>query len=125
MRIDLTRRRKGEIGMEALMILPVTIILVLLSRLIMEGMLVRQEVAVFTRSGTAAAAEAESTLPIYCLGDLAPFSERPAVNQNALMVCRERLAEQGITSEPDFWRRSAGARNPSPASCATSTWMNM
>jgi hypothetical protein len=103
MSIDLTRRRRGEIGMEAMLILPATIIIILLARLIMEGMLVRQEVGVFTRSGTAAAAEAESTLPIYCISDLAPFSERPAVTQFAAVVCRERHAEQGLSTQPDFW----------------------
>lgn len=85
------------------MVLPAAIIVILLARLIMEGMLVRQEVAVFTRSGTASAAQAESTLPTHCTADRAPFGERPAVTQNALLACRERAAEGGLRTEPAFW----------------------
>jgi len=103
MRIDLAARRRGEIGIEAMLILPVVIILVLLSRFILEGMLVRQEVGVYTRSATAAAAAAESILPIYCTSDRDPFSERPAVTQTALIVCQERAAEGGLTSQREFW----------------------
>jgi len=112
MRIDLQRRRRGEIGMEAMLILPVAVIVILLARLILEGMLVRQEVAVYTRSGTASAAAAESTLPLYCTSDRAPFSERPAVSQTALVLCREREAEQGLTTQPEFWRAIRDGAQP-------------
>ena len=103
MRIDLTRSRRGELGMEALLILPVALVVILLARFVMEGMLIRQEVAVYTRSATAAAAQAESVLPIHCAADRDPFSERPAVSQNALVLCREREAEQGLVTQPHFW----------------------
>jgi hypothetical protein len=114
MRIDLTRSRRGEIGMEAMLILPVAIIIVLLARLILEGMLVRQEVGVFTRSGTAAAAVAESTLPIFCTSDRDPFSERPAVNQTAFIICQERRAEGGLQTQNAFWPAVRQGSNPYP-----------
>lgn len=103
MRIDPFTRRRGEIGMEAMLVLPVALIVILLARLILEGMLVRQEVAVFTRASTAAAAEAESTMPQYCTADRAPFGERPDVTQSAQVACREREAEGGLETQPAFW----------------------
>jgi hypothetical protein len=114
MPINLTTRRRGEIGIEAMLILPVAIIIVLLSRFILEGMLVRQEVGVYTRSGTATAALAESILPIYCTSDRDPFSERPAVDQMALMVCMERAAEGGLTSQREFWPAVRQGSDPYP-----------
>jgi hypothetical protein len=114
MRIDLQKRRRGEIGIEAMLILPVAIVIVLLSRFILEGMLVRQEVGVYTRSGTAAAAQAESRLPIYCTSDRDPFSARPAVDQTALMLCLERAAEGGLTSQPEFWPAVRQGSDPYP-----------
>lgn len=112
MRIDLFRRRRGSLGMEAMMILPAAIVVILLARLILEGMLVRQEVAVFTRSATATAAQAESTLPIHCTADRDPFSERPAVTQNALIACRERPAEGGLQTQRTFWEAIRNGANP-------------
>lgn len=103
MRIDPFRRRRGELSMEAMLVLPVVIVIILLARLILEGMLVRQEVAVFTRSSTASAALAESTFPLDCMSDRTPFSERPAVTQAALVLCQERRAEQGLRSQREFW----------------------
>ena len=114
MRIDPFRRRRGEIGMEAMLILPVAIIVILLARLILEAMLVRQEVAVFTRSGTAAAAVAESTLPIHCTSDRAPFTERPAVTQTGQVGCQEREAEQGLTTQREFWPALRNGAQPFP-----------
>jgi hypothetical protein len=114
MRIDLTRTRRGEIAMEAMLILPVAIIIILLSQFILEGMLVRQEVGVYTRSGTAAAALAESILPIYCTSDRDPFSERPAVTQFGLVICLERAAEGGLQTQREFWPAVRQGSNPYP-----------
>ena len=85
------------------MILPVALIIILLARLVMEGMLIRQEVAVLVRSGTASAAQAESTLPVYCTADRDAFDRRPAVTQTAAMTCRDRPAEGGLQTQPEFW----------------------
>lgn len=89
--------------MEAMLVLPVALVVILLARLILEGMLVRQEVAVFTRSATASAAAAESTAMQYCTADRAPFAERPDVTQTATVQCRERDAEQGLETQATFW----------------------
>jgi len=108
MRIDLIRRplkrRRGEIGMEAMLILPAAIVVILLARLIMEGMLIRQEVSVYTRAATASAAQAESALPQYCTADHDAFAARPAsVTQTGTVFCRNRDAEQGLTTQRPFW----------------------
>lgn len=104
MRIDLSRRRRASLSLEAVMIVPFAIVVMLTARYIVEGMLTRQEVAVFTRASTVSAAT--STLPrtVSCDADRTPFSRKSGVTASASVTCSNYRAEQGLRREKPFFR---------------------
>ncbi|WP_347313413.1 hypothetical protein [Defluviimonas sp. SAOS-178_SWC] len=114
MRIDLIRRRRGSLSLEAVMIVPFAIVVMLTARYIVEGMLTRQEVAVFTRASTVSAAS--STLPriVACDADRTPFGAKPGVSASASVSCSSYRAEQGLKREKPFFRALRDGARPWP-----------
>ena len=112
MPIDLLKRRRGSLSMEAVMLLPVALVMILLSRFVLEAMMNRQEVAVLVRGATATAAAADSPLPLYCDFDRAPFAQPGSVTQSPTTECARRGAEQGLRSEPRFWEALRQGASP-------------
>lgn len=104
MRIDLTRRRRGSLSLEAVLIVPFAIIVMLTARYVVEGMLTRQQVAVFTRASAVGAAS--STLPrlVSCTADRTPFGAKSGVSASATVTCAGYRAEQGLSREKPFFR---------------------
>lgn len=101
--IRLNKRRRGSLGMEAVAIVPFAIIMILLSRFILEAMLTRHEVAVYTRGSTASAAISSFPVLISCTFDKTPFTARTNVTQTASVSCRERDGEKGLSQEKPFF----------------------
>lgn len=96
-------RRRGSLSIEAVMIVPVALMMILLGRYVLEASLARQEVAVYTRLGTHTAAAAKSTGASACVSDTAAFSGRTGVSQTAQISCNQRSAERGLSQERPFW----------------------
>lgn len=95
--------RRGSITIEALMVLPIAVMLILLGRYIMEGSLNRQEISVFARGGAVAAGLARSTGAADCDFDRQDFTNRPAVDQTATINCTRRDSERGLSREDRMW----------------------
>lgn len=104
MRINLTKRRRGSLALEAVAIVPFVVMVILLSRFILEATLTRHEVAVFTRGSVASAASAKSASPLSCTFDKAAFSGRTGVTQSASVICTQRDGERGLSREKPFFR---------------------
>ncbi len=101
MRIDLDKRRRGSLGMEALMILPFAIIMILLGRFIFESAMTRHEVAVHVRGSAVAAAAAETI--VNCRHE-SSFIERNDVEKSKLVGCLPRDGERGLQQEKKIMR---------------------
>lgn len=114
MRIDLTLRRRGSLSLEAVMLIPVAIIIILASRYIVEGMLTRQEVAVFARASTVSAAS--STLPRFmsCDADRSKFGAKAGISQTASVTCSNHRAEGGLKQERPFFDALRDGARPWP-----------
>jgi hypothetical protein len=98
MRIDIRRRRKGSLAIEALFILPVAVVVILLVRFLFEGAMTRHEVAVHARGSAVAAAAADSILPTHCRHD-SSFITRTSVSKDFLVFCNRRDGETGLGQE--------------------------
>lgn len=85
------------------MVLPLVVVMILMGRYILEASLNRQDVAVFARGGTVAAAEARSTSFLSCDFDRQEFSSRTDVDQTESIRCDRRSAERGLSRERPFW----------------------
>lgn len=103
MRIDrLQRRRSGSVALEAIMVVPVVIILVMLGRFILEGMLARHEFAIHSRNTAARAALLVSEdmgafeLGAGCLLNPSEAGPRAAVTRTISATCAWRNAEEGL-----------------------------
>ena len=96
MRIKFDRRRRGSLGMEALMILPFAIIMILLGRFIFESAMTRHEVAVHVRGSAVSAAAAGSI--VFCRHE-SSFIERTDVEKSKLVGCLPRDGERGLQQE--------------------------
>ncbi len=94
-------RRRASVAIEAVMILPVVLAIILLTRFILESSLNRQEVAVYVRGTTVAAGAAKSISSNACKFDATPFSGRSQADQSVTQTCNWRTAENGL-SDP-FW----------------------
>lgn len=114
MRIDLFRRRKGSLGLEAVAIVPFAIMMILLSRFILEAMLTRHEVAIYTRGSTASAAAAKSTSPASCGFDKTAFTSRPGVTQSATISCKMQDGEAGLRKERPYFEALRDGASPWP-----------
>ena len=111
MRIRLNTKRRGSLGIEALMIVPFAVIMILMSRFILEAMLNRQEVAIYTRSSTVSAAHSTDSVQSSCTFDDTPFSSRSSVSQSSSVSCFKQNSEKGLRNVPEFFQAlSEGAR---------------
>lgn len=109
MRISFGKRRKGSLAIEAVMIIPLALIIVFLARFVMEGMLTRHEVAVYARGS--AINVAYSTVTVAgCTHDSGGFVTGAGVNRTGSANCKTVDAERGLQSEsPVFEALRQGA----------------
>lgn len=94
--------RRGSVHMEAVMVIPIVLIMILLGRYIYEGSINRQETAVFARGATVAAAAARSTF-LACDFEREQFTDLAEVGQAARVRCRRQNAERGLSREQPMW----------------------
>ena len=105
----LTRRRRGSLALEAIMVLPVVIILVLLASFILEGMLARHETAVHSRNTAARVAMVAPaslgtvTLGTACLANPNEAGPRDNVSRSIYATCKWRDAEAGMKKRQPFF----------------------
>lgn len=96
------RTRRGSVTIEALMLVPVAIVMILMARAVLEGSLNRQETAVFARGSTIAAAAARSAFRS-CDFEREQFGDLADVEQTATVRCSRRGAEGGLSDEQPMW----------------------
>ena len=94
--------RRGSVHMEAVMVIPIVLVMILLGRYIYEGSINRQETAVFARGATVAAAAARSTF-LACDFERGQFIDLTEVGQAAQVGCRRQNAERGLSRERPIW----------------------
>lgn len=94
--------RRGSVNMEAVMAIPIVVIMILLGRFILEASVNRQETAVFARGSTIVAAVARSTY-LSCDFERDQFDDFTEVDQNARVRCRRQDAERGLSREQPMW----------------------
>jgi hypothetical protein len=96
------RRRNGSLALEAVMVIPVIIVFVLLTRFVLDAMLLRHETAVYTRGSTVrAAAMVQTSDPSLlrmsqCWHDDSDRNERPGVIREYGSFCYWRNAETAL-----------------------------
>ncbi|MEM8631804.1 MAG: hypothetical protein AAGF74_11240 [Pseudomonadota bacterium] len=103
MPIKLGTRRRGSLAVEALMVVPIALIMVLLSRFVAETLLTRHEVAVYARGSAGSAAALASVNPLACTFDTSGFQGPPGVNRNGSARCEFTRAEAGLRQEDPFF----------------------
>lgn len=120
MRIRL-RSRRGSIGLEAVMIVPVAIMMIFVARFVTEAMVSRQETAVYIRASTVNSAALAggytggmATVQMLrgCRSDKEPFTDKAEVSQGSLAFCYWRNAEEGVPNNMRFWRRAEEGVRP-------------
>jgi hypothetical protein len=115
MRIDrLLRRRRGALSLEAVMLIPVAMIVLLTARYIAEGMVTRQEVAVYTRASTMNAATSALPRLVSCTADRSDIGQKPGVTQTVSATCASYPAERGLRRERGFFDALREGARPSP-----------
>jgi hypothetical protein len=100
MRIDPFRRRRGSLSIEAVMVLPLALVLILMTRFGMEAMVTRQEVAIYTRG--AAMNKALISLPLNAScqhADTNVLSTTAGVNRDSKASCTTENGELGLNRE--------------------------
>jgi hypothetical protein len=97
------KRRRGSLSVESVMLIPIAVVIILLTRMLLEASLARQEIAVYARSGTHSAAALTTTSVIGCSSDLTAFAGRQNVTQVPSLNCQQRDAERGLQQERPFW----------------------
>lgn len=95
--------RRGSVSLEVVMIIPVAVTFLLIARYVLEAGLTRHEVAVYTRTATANAADAVSSSVLYCDADRAPFSGSGAARRTAAVSCSRPDGERGLQRERPFF----------------------
>jgi len=97
------RTRRGSVTVEALMVLPIAVLMILLGRMLLEASLNRQETAVFARGS----AVSEATTGAFSFGscdfERDAFAGRPSVEQQPNVRCSRRDAESGLSAERPMW----------------------
>ena len=94
--------RRGSVTIEAAMIIPVAIIVILLGRFVLESSLNRQETAVFAR-GSAISAAVDQSLFNSCDFERSYFDDHEDVDQSASVDCSRQDAEGGLSGESPMW----------------------
>lgn len=103
--------RRGSVNMEALMVIPIAVVVILLGRFVLEASLNRQETAVFARGSTIAAANARMPF-LSCDFEREQFSDHVEVGQNARVRCNRQSAERGLSDEQPIWDEVEDAAAP-------------
>lgn len=106
--------RRGSVSIETVAIVPVAVTLLLLGRFILEAGLTRHELAVYTRTATANAADAASTSFLHCEADRDPFAARQTVTQTASVKCSRPNGERGLNREQPFFQALEKGARPFP-----------
>lgn len=106
--------RRGSVSIETVTVIPVAVTLLLLGRFILEAGLTRHELAVYTRTATANAADATSTSFFHCEADRDPFTSRETVTQTASVECSQPNGEKGLSREQPFMRAMKKGARPFP-----------
>ena len=88
--------------MEAAMVIPIVVVMILLGRFVLEASISRQETAVFARGSTVAAAAARSTF-LSCDFERGQFTDFAEVDQVAQVRCRRQDGERGLSREQPMW----------------------
>jgi hypothetical protein len=110
----LRRRRRGSLSLEAVMLIPVAMIVLLTSRYIAEGMVTRQEVAVYTRASTMNAATSALTRLVSCTADRSDIGQKSGITQTIAATCASHPAERGLRRERAFFDALREGARPSP-----------
>jgi hypothetical protein len=110
------RTRRGSLGLEVVLIIPFAVMFILLGRFVLEAVLTRHEVAVFTRGSAVRAAQAaeETLLWLACTHDREPFTSRAGISQSVKVDCRLRDGERGLQRERPFFRTMRNAAGAWP-----------
>ncbi|MXQ09734.1 hypothetical protein GQ651_17955 [Alphaproteobacteria bacterium GH1-50] len=96
--------RRGSVSVEALMALPVAIVMILLAQFILEASLSRQETAVFAREATVSRALDVRWRPTGCSFDGDDLTDRIDVGQTATARCALRDAEARLGNQKAVWK---------------------
>lgn len=102
----LRRNRRGSLALEAIMVIPVMIVMILLTKFILEAMLTRHETAVYTRGSLVRAAEMTGTsqgsrilLNGKCRHDKSDISKRHGIVRQVNSLCNWRLGEKALPEQ--------------------------
>ncbi len=95
--------RRGSVTIEGLMVLPVAVTTIFLSKFVLEASLNRQEAAVFARGSAITAASAGRTSFGACDFDRSAFTGRNGIAQSAIVNCHREDAERGLSQEEPVW----------------------
>ena len=96
------------------MAMPVALVIILATRYIAEGMLTRQEVAVYTRSSTISAAAATGVSVGSCTADRTAIAAKSGISQTVDATCARYRAEKGLSREKPFFRALKDGARPWP-----------
>lgn len=102
MRIDLGTRRRGSLALEAVMIIPMALVIIFLARFVMEGMLTRHEISVHARVSAVALAT-ESGNATGCETDALNATSGAGVQLDGSATTCTQTAERGLRSEQPFF----------------------
>ena len=108
------RTRRGSVTIEALMVLPVAIVMILLARMVLEMSLNRQEVAVFARGSAITAAMSEDHRRQRCDFERSHFDGRVSVEQEEGVSCSNPDSETHLSREERMWDAVEDGAQPWP-----------
>ena len=108
------RTRRGSVTIEALMVLPVAIVMILLARVVLEASLNRQEVAVFARGSAVTAALSEDPRRQTCDFERSHFDGRASVDQTESVTCSNPDSETHLSREERMWDAVEAGAEPWP-----------
>ncbi len=118
------RNRRGSIGLEAIMLVPVATMMIFVARYVSEATVSRQEIAVHLRSATENAAGASAAfvgqrarpaVMANCRADKTAFFDNANVAQSGQASCVLHYAERDVPRKDRFWVRADDGAQPWPA----------
>lgn len=105
MRIDPFQRRRGSLSVEAVMVIPVALVVILLARYVHEGMLTRHEIGVYTRGAAINHAIYGGPSLATCQHDSDGLTDGAAgVNRTGGADCNKVNGENGLRSSSRIFR---------------------
>lgn len=102
MRINLGTRRRGSLAIEAVMIIPIALIIIFLARFVMEGMLTRHDIAVHARVSAVKLATTSGNAT-GCATDAMTASGGAGVQREGEATACTQTAERGLRAEQPFF----------------------